>query len=336
MGTVHPEYARKVAAAKQRASEVYTRSGTEGLREELASLRRLDADPVYIAEIERTYHRAVKYDAQIAKNKAAANDPEQMSHAQLHRIAAREVRRQEESRARAEEEAQRRRVEAEQEEARERLRSRLRPRPAQTSLGFEESGFQLLHSPGAPMRGPRGSARALQRALFEEAAPLFEAPAALESLPELAPEPAPMRAKSRAKKGKAKASSDDARRLEIARSPIYKKWIKALRAVQTALDKYARNDLERKQLIRAFDKGSEAYNWLAALPLTQAENDEEHAKLVELRGQIDVAEEKAKDMRAELRRAELERIDELEREQRAGETRYVPGVGYVQGGRVIG
>lgn len=56
---VNPEYARKVAVAGQLADAAWLAGGLDGMQGELASLRRLDADPVVIAELERLYHGQV-------------------------------------------------------------------------------------------------------------------------------------------------------------------------------------------------------------------------------------------------------------------------------------
>jgi hypothetical protein len=50
------EYIRKLIVAASIAAGAWVREGLDGMQTELASLRRMDADPVVIAEVERIYH----------------------------------------------------------------------------------------------------------------------------------------------------------------------------------------------------------------------------------------------------------------------------------------
>jgi hypothetical protein len=56
MGQINPEYLRKTAIAAELADSAWLRGGLDGMHAELASLRRLDSDPVIIGELERLYH----------------------------------------------------------------------------------------------------------------------------------------------------------------------------------------------------------------------------------------------------------------------------------------
>lgn len=58
MKTINPEYARKWEAG-QIHFECMKRGGYD-LREELRSIRRLDADPVFVASFENALHREMK------------------------------------------------------------------------------------------------------------------------------------------------------------------------------------------------------------------------------------------------------------------------------------
>ena len=51
------EYIRKTQVAAQIADESYSKGGLDGLHEELTFLRRMDADPLILAEVERLYHQ---------------------------------------------------------------------------------------------------------------------------------------------------------------------------------------------------------------------------------------------------------------------------------------
>lgn len=59
---MNPEYSRKLKVAAEMADAAYLSGGLDGMHRELASLRRLDADPVVIAEFERLYHRTILKD----------------------------------------------------------------------------------------------------------------------------------------------------------------------------------------------------------------------------------------------------------------------------------
>lgn len=320
------EYLRKIQTAKELASAAFDRGGADAVHAELASLRRLDADPAVLAEVERVYHRAVKLEAQHARNRAAENDPEQMSHAQLHRLAQREARRQDDARERWREEEERR--------AREATRPALRPRATQQQLGLEGDSFRLLHSPGTVSSG-----RARARPSSSTQRGLFDAPEAPPPLPELIEVEAPSTRATKGKKAskaskRSSATADDVRRMEIARSAIYKKWLTALRTYERTIDKRAQNEVEQKAVWRARDKASDAYNWLSALPFTQDELAQEHLKIGALGPRAEQADESAREVRKALIQAEIDRIDEDARNE--PHTRYVEGVGYVRGGRVIG
>jgi hypothetical protein len=54
---VHLEYARKISVGAELDLDAYRRGGLEAVREELAELRRLDACPIVIGELERRYRR---------------------------------------------------------------------------------------------------------------------------------------------------------------------------------------------------------------------------------------------------------------------------------------
>jgi HAMP domain-containing protein len=56
MKTLNPAYVRKTLVAAQLADAAYIKGGLAGMQDELASLRRTDADGVVIAEFERLYH----------------------------------------------------------------------------------------------------------------------------------------------------------------------------------------------------------------------------------------------------------------------------------------
>jgi hypothetical protein len=56
VATLISEYLRKTAIAASLADTSWMRGGLDGMHAELASLRRLDADPVIIGELERLYH----------------------------------------------------------------------------------------------------------------------------------------------------------------------------------------------------------------------------------------------------------------------------------------
>jgi hypothetical protein len=57
MKQINPEYLRKINVAAMLADSAWLRGGLDGMSEELRSLRRLDADPIIISEIERLYHK---------------------------------------------------------------------------------------------------------------------------------------------------------------------------------------------------------------------------------------------------------------------------------------
>jgi len=51
------EYTRKIVVAAGIAAGAWVRGGLDAMQGELASLRRIDADPLVIAEVERLYHQ---------------------------------------------------------------------------------------------------------------------------------------------------------------------------------------------------------------------------------------------------------------------------------------
>jgi hypothetical protein len=53
---INAEYARKVSMAERMADDAWLLGGLDAMHAELASLRRLDADDVVIATVERCYH----------------------------------------------------------------------------------------------------------------------------------------------------------------------------------------------------------------------------------------------------------------------------------------
>jgi hypothetical protein len=53
---LNAEYTRKIVVAAGIAAGAWVRDGLDGMQSELASLRRMDADAVIIAEVERLYH----------------------------------------------------------------------------------------------------------------------------------------------------------------------------------------------------------------------------------------------------------------------------------------
>lgn len=56
MQRINPEYARKMEAAAILATRSFHEAGLDGMHAELRSLRRTDACPLIIAEVERRYH----------------------------------------------------------------------------------------------------------------------------------------------------------------------------------------------------------------------------------------------------------------------------------------
>jgi len=56
---INPAYLRKIAYATELADTAWIRGGLDAMHGELASLRRLDADPVIVGELERLYHRQI-------------------------------------------------------------------------------------------------------------------------------------------------------------------------------------------------------------------------------------------------------------------------------------
>jgi hypothetical protein len=54
--TIPAEYSRKIAVASDLADRAWLRGGLDALQEELASLRRLEADDLIASEVERLYH----------------------------------------------------------------------------------------------------------------------------------------------------------------------------------------------------------------------------------------------------------------------------------------
>jgi hypothetical protein len=51
------EYTRKLVVAAGIAAAAWTRGGLDEMEESLRCLRRAEADPVVLAEVERLYHR---------------------------------------------------------------------------------------------------------------------------------------------------------------------------------------------------------------------------------------------------------------------------------------
>lgn len=56
---LNAEYVRKTQVAAQMADASYIAAGLEGMATELAFLRRMDADPVVVAEFERLHHNQI-------------------------------------------------------------------------------------------------------------------------------------------------------------------------------------------------------------------------------------------------------------------------------------
>ena len=54
--TNNSEYTRKLGVAAEIADDSCLAGGLGAMQTELANLRRIDADPVIIAEVERIYH----------------------------------------------------------------------------------------------------------------------------------------------------------------------------------------------------------------------------------------------------------------------------------------
>jgi hypothetical protein len=124
-----------------------------------------------------------------------------------------------------------------------------------------------------------------------------------------------------------------ARLIQIVRDPIYKRFIAALRAYERAIDKRSKDQLELSQVHKAREKALDAYNWLRALDLSPAELEQEHARIGAVGQQLAAAEVAAAAVRHAARRAQRDELGELERVD--PHTRYVPGIGYVRGRRVI-
>lgn len=57
MFNTNPAYTRKINVAAEIADSAWLRGGLDAVQDELRSLRRTDADPVVIAEVERLYHK---------------------------------------------------------------------------------------------------------------------------------------------------------------------------------------------------------------------------------------------------------------------------------------
>ena len=57
---INPEYLRKTTIAAQLADDAWLRGGLEEIDAELKWLRRNDADPVIISELERLYHKQMR------------------------------------------------------------------------------------------------------------------------------------------------------------------------------------------------------------------------------------------------------------------------------------
>jgi len=131
----------------------------------------------------------------------------------------------------------------------------------------------------------------------------------------------------------AKKKSTDARRLAIVADPIWKRWQSALRAYERALQKRSRNEIEQAATWKASEKALDAYNWLRALPLDAAELAEELSRLNLIASHKQEAEDGAAAVRAGERRAALGALDE-ERDNDP-HTRYVPGLGYARGRRLL-
>lgn len=132
---------------------------------------------------------------------------------------------------------------------------------------------------------------------------------------------------------KTKAQPVPARMLAIVRDPLYKKWGAALRAYERAVDKRSRDEIELSTVQKARDKALDAYNWLRALSLTPDELEQEYARLRAINEQLAAAEGGARAARHAARQAELDALDRIERDE--PHTRYVPGLGYVRGKRVV-
>ena len=54
---INPEYARKLVVAARVVDDAYVAGGLDAVETEMASWRRLDADPVILAEMERLHRR---------------------------------------------------------------------------------------------------------------------------------------------------------------------------------------------------------------------------------------------------------------------------------------
>ena len=57
--TMSTEYNRKITIAAKIADDAWIQSGLSGMHDALRILRRADADPVIIVEVERMYHKQV-------------------------------------------------------------------------------------------------------------------------------------------------------------------------------------------------------------------------------------------------------------------------------------
>jgi len=57
---INPAYSRLCNVAASIADAAYIAGGLDGMHAELCSLRRSDANPVVIAEVERLYHNQCK------------------------------------------------------------------------------------------------------------------------------------------------------------------------------------------------------------------------------------------------------------------------------------
>ena len=136
-----------------------------------------------------------------------------------------------------------------------------------------------------------------------------------------------------AKKKKPKGDAPSERMLSIATHPIFKKWEAALKNFERTIEKRSRGEVEQPKVWKAYDKASDAYNWLRALPFEPAELEHEHERLSRVHARKEEAEAGAAAYREANRRAELAALNELEDSD--PHVRYVPGIGYVQGRRVV-
>ncbi len=59
-GRVPDEYIRKLVVATEIAMDAWTVGGLDAMEQELAKLRRQDADSIIIAELDRIYHAQIK------------------------------------------------------------------------------------------------------------------------------------------------------------------------------------------------------------------------------------------------------------------------------------